>query len=254
MINVIIPTYKEPDALELCLKSAITGQRNKNNIIVVCDGTYNINATVIDNYKDYINVIAFDENYGLPRATNIGVYNSIGDNILIVNDDNVFDNNWDIKLEQYNIDNTVISINQIEPYDSMFKQFHIYDMGRTPTNFNLNDFWDYTNNINTDKIENTGSTLPIYMSRINYLKVGGWDETYPGPWVVDWDFFLKCNLCGMNMARIYNLHFYHFVSIGTRTPEKIASNQLLEHECHEFAYYKWGKYIKHNLNTNLKFI
>jgi glycosyltransferase involved in cell wall biosynthesis len=31
MISVIIPTYKSPDALDLCLKSAIKGQRNKKS-------------------------------------------------------------------------------------------------------------------------------------------------------------------------------------------------------------------------------
>jgi glycosyltransferase involved in cell wall biosynthesis len=42
MISVIIPTYKEPDVLDLCLRSAIEGQQNKNQIIVVVDGFYDI--------------------------------------------------------------------------------------------------------------------------------------------------------------------------------------------------------------------
>ncbi len=32
---------------------------------------------------------------------------------------------------------------------------------------------------------------------------GGFDESYPGPWVVDWEFFLKCRLNGMKMLRTY---------------------------------------------------
>ena len=47
MISVIIPTYKEPDALDLCLKSAIEGQSNKNQIIVVVDGFYDLNKEVL---------------------------------------------------------------------------------------------------------------------------------------------------------------------------------------------------------------
>ena len=38
MISVIIPTYKAPEALDLCLESAINGQQNKNQLIVVVDG------------------------------------------------------------------------------------------------------------------------------------------------------------------------------------------------------------------------
>jgi glycosyltransferase involved in cell wall biosynthesis len=40
MISVVIPTYKEPEALDLCLKSAIEGQKNQNQIIVVVISFY----------------------------------------------------------------------------------------------------------------------------------------------------------------------------------------------------------------------
>jgi glycosyltransferase involved in cell wall biosynthesis len=34
LISVIIPTYKSPEMLDLCLKSAIEGQVDKNQIIL----------------------------------------------------------------------------------------------------------------------------------------------------------------------------------------------------------------------------
>ena len=40
MISVIIPTYKEPEVLDVCLKSVIEGQKHHNQIIVVVDGFY----------------------------------------------------------------------------------------------------------------------------------------------------------------------------------------------------------------------
>ena len=93
------------------------------------------------------------------------------------------------------------------------------------------------------------------MSKKDYLKVGGWDESYPGAWVVDWDFFLKCELSGMNMIRSYNCHFYHFVSIGTEaTPEEKAKKQAKEQVCHEYFKYKWGTYAEHNPETNSKML
>ena len=42
MISVIIPTHKSPEALDLCLRSAIQGQVEENQIIVVVDGFYDI--------------------------------------------------------------------------------------------------------------------------------------------------------------------------------------------------------------------
>jgi glycosyltransferase involved in cell wall biosynthesis len=255
MISVIIPTYKEPEVLDVCLKSVIEGERYSNQIIVVVDGFYEVNKEVLAKYKGSIEILVLEENAGLCRATNLGVYNARFDKILIVNDDNVFPEAWDqALLEQYQ-PGSVLTPNQIEPIPSMFKQFHIKNLGRDPKTFNINDFWEYEFTITEDKIEETGSTLPIFMSKTDYLRVGGWDESYPGAWVVDWEFFLKCELSGMKMLRTYNCHFYHFVSVGTEaTPEEKQSKTEREAACHEYFRYKWGEYAKHNPETNSKLL
>ena len=180
MISVIIPTYKEPEVLDVCINSAITGQKLNNQIIVVVDGFYEVNREVLEKYKDYIQILDLEENVGLCRATNLGVYNAEFDKILIVNDDNVFPEAWDqVLLEQYK-PGSVLAPNQIEPTPSMFRQFHIKDLGRDPKTFNINGFWEYDFSIAEDKVDETGSTLPIFMSKKDYLRVGGWDESYPG--------------------------------------------------------------------------
>ena len=254
MISVIIPTYKEPEVLDLCLRSAIEGQVNKNQIIVVVDGFYDLNKEVLDKYKDNIQYLALDENVGLCQATNLGVYNAHNDLVLIVNDDNVFPKNWDRLLEEVYTPNSVIAPNQIEPTPSMFRQFRIQDLGRNPNTFDLHAFWGYASTISYPSTDESGSTLPIFIAKRDYMRVGGWDASYPGPWVVDWEFFMKCEMSGMKMLRTYNCHFYHFVSVGTRTPEKIAQNRQLEVECHDYFHYKWGTNAKHNPENNSKLI
>jgi glycosyltransferase involved in cell wall biosynthesis len=255
MISVIIPTYKEPEALDLCLKSAINGQRRNNQIIVVVDGFYEVNKEVLDKYKEDITVLNIPQNVGLCRATNLGVYNAKFDKILIVNDDNVFPDVWDqVLLEEYK-PGDVLTPNQIEPTPSMFEQFHIKDLGRDPKTFDLQAYWDYEASVKENRIEETGSTLPIFMSKLDYLRVGGWDESYPGAWVADWEFFLKCELSGMLMMRSYNCNFYHFVSIGTEaTPEEKQSKAQKEVLCHQYFKYKWGQYAKHNPINNSKLL
>jgi GT2 family glycosyltransferase len=254
MISVIIPTYKEPEALDLCLQSCIEGQQNKNQIIVVVDGFYDLNKEVLEKWSEHISILNLEENVGLCRGTNLGVYNAQYDKILIVNDDNVFPLNWDINLENIYQLNSVITPNEIEPYPSIFKQKHIKDLGRTIDTFNLKHFQEYEKSINKNVIEENGSTLPIFMSRIDYLKVGGWDENYELGMVADWDFFLKCQLSGMKMLRTYNCNFYHFVSLSTTTEEKKAERQKSEIKGFEYSKYKWGSYIKHNPLNNLKYI
>jgi glycosyltransferase involved in cell wall biosynthesis len=255
MISVIIPTYKSPDALDLCLRSAIEGQVNANEIIVVVDGCYDLNKEVLEKWKDSIKVLDLKQNVGLCRGTNLGVYNASNDKILIVNDDNVFPSGWDETLETEWQDGAVITPNQIEPFSSMFSQFHIKDLGRDPKTFDLEAYWRYDkNNASQDRVEENGSTLPIFMSRIDYLRVGGWDENYDLGMVADWDFFVKCQLSGLKMIRNWNLHFYHFVSLSTMTPEKEQERRTSEQQGHAYAKYKWGDYIKHDPKTNLKYI
>jgi len=255
MISVIIPTYKSPQALDLCLRSAVEGQVNTNQIIVVVDGFYDLNKQVLEKWKDSIEVLNLEQNVGLCRGTNLGVYNATNDKILIVNDDNVFPQHWDVVLEQEWEEGVVITPNQIEPIPSIFPQMHIKDLGRDPSVFNLEDFWRYNYHVASgDKKEENGSTLPIFMSKVDYLRVGGWDENYELGMVADWDFFVKCQLSGLRMIRSWNLHFYHFVSLSTMTPEKEQQRRLSEQNGHEYAKYKWGGYIKHNPQTNLKYI
>tara|TARA_R110001599_G_scaffold227672_1_gene426728 strand:- start:191 stop:958 length:768 start_codon:yes stop_codon:yes gene_type:complete len=255
MISVIIPTYKSPDALDLCLNSAIKGQNKINQIIVVVDGHYNLNKKVLEKYKDSIDVLNLEENQGLCRGTNLGVYNAKYDKILIVNDDNVFPENWDDCLLDDWEDGVVLTPNQIEPSPSMFNQFNIKDLGRTIEDFSLNEFWKYSSTIQEGVNDLTGSTLPIFMSKVDYLRVGGWDEIYELGLVADWDFFLKCQLSGLEMRRTYLCHFYHFVSLSTnQTQEQHQRRVDCERRGHEYAKYKWGSYIKHNPKTNLKYL
>ena len=251
MISVIIPTYKSPEMLDLCLESAIKGQTEKNQIIVVVDGFYDLNKEVLEKWKDSIDILNLETNQGLCKGTNLGVYNAQYENILIVNDDNIFPHQWNLKLEHWNLHkDQMIVPNQIEPKPSMFPQFHIKDFGSDVESFSLDNFTSYENTIAKDINDEAGFTLPIYMKKQDYIRIGGWDENYELGMVADWDFFLKCNLSGIRSTRIYNCHFYHFASVSANGKKR----QEAEQNGHLYAKYKWGDFIKHNTSNNLKYL
>lgn len=252
-ISVIIPTYKSPEALDLCLKSAIEGQVNTNQLVVVVDGHYDLNKEVLLKYKDSIDVLDLKQNQGLCRGTNYGVYNATGKFILVVNDDNVFPRNWDVKLLQVYLTGTVLTPNQIEPKMSMFAQFHIKDLGRDPKTFDLEAFQNYEETISKTLWEESGGTLPFFMKKEDYMRAGGWDENYPMGLVADWDFFYKCQLNGLKMIRTYTTHFYHFESLTTRkTPEVSRVRDRYQLDAAKYGAYKWGGVFVLEKGTNLK--
>jgi len=252
MISVIIPTYKEPEFLDLCIKSALAGQEGSNELIVVVDGYYDLNKKVLDEYSGQIKVYDLGTNQGLSAATNWGVYHATCSNILVVNDDNVFPKGWDTELEKFIKRGRVVTPNQIEPTPSMFKQFHIKNLGTDISEFNLEQFWDYEKSLGKPFPDFTGSTLPFAMTKLDFLSVGGWDVMYPSPHVVDWDFFTKCEYHGFEMMRIYK-HFYHFASIATRgNVERNKISAKKEELAHYFFYTKWGTPAEHNRETNSK--
>ena len=252
MISVIIPTYKEPEHLDLCLKSAFEGQVNNNEIIVVVDGYYELNKPVLDKYPK-VNILDLGSNKGLSVATNWGVYNALNEWVLIVNDDNVFPKNWDERLEPFKQKGIVVSANQIEPNPSMFSQFIIKDFGKSPEEFDLQEYWKFEQ-IQYKQAELNGSTLPFMMNKYDYLAVGGWDIMYPSPHVVDWDFFLKCEYAGYLMKRVY-VNFYHFAGAATRkTHEQSIESTRKEQLAHQFFAKKWDSVAEHNPINNSKLL
>jgi len=252
MFSVIIPTYKEPEYLDLCLKSCFEGQVNNNEIIVVVDGYYELNKPVLDKYPK-VNVLDLGSNQGLSVATNWGVYNASNEWILVVNDDNVFPKNWDVRLDTFKQKGVVVSANQIEPNPSIFPQFIIKDLGKSPEEFNLKTYWEFEDT-QYKQAELNGSTLPFMMNKYDYLAVGGWDIMYPSPHVVDWDFFLKCEYVGYSMKRAY-INFYHFAGAATRkTREQNAESTRKEQEAHQFFTTKWDGMAEHNIVTNSKLL
>jgi hypothetical protein len=130
----------------------------------------------------------------------------------------------------------------------MFPQFLIEDLGRDPKTFDLQKFWQFDYHFASGgKIDETGSTLPFFMSRIDFLKVGGWDESYPQGMVADCDFFLKCRLADLNILRTYKCHFYHFASLSVNGEKR----KIAEQNGHEYFKYKWGGYMKRDSNNSI---
>ena len=64
MVSLIIPSYRNPECLDICLRSAFEGQANDNEILAVVDGFYEESLKVLEKYPK-VQVLPFEENKGM---------------------------------------------------------------------------------------------------------------------------------------------------------------------------------------------
>lgn len=243
-ISVIIPSYKNPEYLDLCLRSAYENQVNENQIIVVLDGYADLSANVIAKYKG-LDVIAFEQNQGQTKAHNTGVTLAEHDKVLLVNDDNVFGNKWDKYLEEAYDEKKVIAPNQCEPNPSIFRSFITCNLGTTPATFDYDKWLQYEGEMSVDSPKSSqwrpdGQTWPLFMSKKWYMILGGIDPYFPSPAVADWDFFFRCELAGLECVRYLGTHFYHFAGAATKRPDSVQAHTQGEQDSQQYFYWKWG--------------
>ena len=239
MLSLIIPTYRNPKCLDICLKSAIEQQKYKNEIIVIVDGYVEESDEVLSKYKKDINILDLGDNQGMQMALNVGVFNASNERIVIINDDNVLCKDWDqIILDDLGKDE-ILTINQIEPNPGIFN-FPVKDFGTDPVLFDYEGFVEYEQSIREDKSTEDGGIFPFAMWKVDYMIVEGFDTLYRSPFICDWDFFLKLDLNNKKFKRTHKGHFYHFVSMSTKKGKDKEAMAASEHPAAETFAYKWG--------------
>jgi len=240
MISLIIPTYRNPDYLDICLKSAIENQSKQNEIIVAVDGYIEESQHVLDKYKQYIQVLDLGINQGMQMALNLAVMNANNECLVIINDDNVLCKDWDVAAENQFKEGFVFTINQIEPTGPGIFNFPVKDLGKSPKEFKYEEFLEYEQTIRDSKLTLDGGIFPFVISKKDYMVVGGFDTLYDSPFICDWDFFLKLDLNGIQFYRMNNIHFYHFGSAATKNGKEGDKFKQTESPAAQTFIYKWG--------------
>jgi glycosyltransferase involved in cell wall biosynthesis len=242
MLSLIIPTYRNPEYLDICLKSAIENQVNKNQIIVAVDGFIEESQHILDKYNSDIHILDLGENQGMQTAINLAVYNATNEFLVIINDDNVLSKNWDKIILEKAQEGFVFTINQIEPTGPGIFGFPVMNFGKHPNEFRYEEFIKYELTLRKDNLTLDGGIFPFVISKKDYMIVGGFDTLYQSPFICDWDFFLKLDLNEIQFYRMNNIHFYHFGSAATKNGKEGNKFKATEHPAAQVFYYKWGIY------------
>lgn len=241
MISLIIPSYRNADCLDLCLRSAIENQSQDNEILVAIDGFIEESKHILQKYENKIKILDLVENQGMQQALNLAVMNASNECIVVINDDNVLCKNWDETIKKhFSGSGKVITINQIEPIGPGIFNFHVKNFGKNPKEFDYDGFINYEPSIRESNITDDGGIFPFVISKKDYMIVGGFDTMYQSPFICDWDFFLKLDLNGVKFVRIKDINFYHFGSFATKNGKESTKFKQTEHPAAQVFYYKWG--------------
>lgn len=256
MISVILPTYRNPKYLDLCLTSAVENKTlPSTQIIVVVDGFVEESRDVLAKYQNpenNVQILEFPQNMGMSNALNYGVWNSETPISFIINDDNVFPTEWDLRLEPFFEEikhGTVVTVNQIEPEASIFG-FPVRPWGLDADEFKYQDFLNEEPNISKAQIDNDGRIFPFLISKKLYMAIGGFDTYYQSPFYVDVDFWLKLELLNTKFYKIHHEHLYHFGSRATKLGPEGEKFRRSEGTAAQQFQYKWGYVPNVGLNTN----
>ena len=247
MISAVIPTYRNPAYLDLCLKSAVENKtRDDTEIIVVVDGFFGESKAIIEKYAG-ISAIPLSQNMGMQYALNIGVINAPTKFVFILNDDNVFGPRWDQKALQAILgmkepENAAVTINQVEPTPGIY-HFIVKDLGRTAAEFRYEEWLAFEPTLENPVYTDAGRIFPFVISKRWYMAVGGFDTFYKSPFWCDCDFWLKLELTKqIEFKRCFNAHLYHFGSVATknRPDAEAKSFKKSEWAAAQTFQYKWG--------------
>jgi glycosyltransferase involved in cell wall biosynthesis len=240
MISIIIPTYRNPKYLDICLQSAIEQADSVNEIIVAVDGFIEESQEVLDKYSKHISVLNLGQNQGMQTALNLGVMNASNEILFIVNDDNVFCKGFDTVIKNSLGPKHVLTLNQIEPTGPGIFNFPVKDFGRNPEVFKYEEFVEYEQTLRENKQTSDGGIFPFAISKKDYMIVGGFDTMYKSPFICDWDFFLKLDLNHIGFTRTHMAHLYHFGSTATKNGNEGERFKLTEGPAAQMFMYKWG--------------
>lgn len=257
MITVIIPSYRNPKYLELCLKS-ITENKvlDTTQVIAVIDGFIEENKSVIDKYP-HVGFLPFEHNMGMQYAINAGVMQADTEYVFVINDDNVFPARWDERLtnsiKKIKDERFVITVNQIEPTGPGMFNFPVMELGQTIDTFAYEQFLYNEPSIASEHVSNDGHIFPFVMKKKHFMAVGGFDTFYNSPNICDWDFFLKLELLDFVFPRIHSLHLYHFGSVSTKKNSESQMFRAKEQAAIEQYMWKWGAppYNQPNVNSKI---
>ena len=224
-VSIVIVTYNQFDYTKKCLNSVLKHTRTSHEIIVVDNASNDGTAKQIKTNYPEVRLFSNSENKGFPIAANQGINNSIGDFVLILNNDTVVTENWLERMVQIAEEDSTIGM--VGPISNIVSGMQI-DKDAKYTS--LDEMHEYASSISAKN-----KNEKLFFPRIAFLctlikkevidKIGGLDERFsPGNYEDD-DFCLRAQLAGFKTVIAKDVFIHHF---GSKSFKANGENKYAE--------------------------
>ncbi len=216
LVSIIIITYNALEYTKLCIDSINKYTTNiVYELIIVDNGSENetkLFLNSISNIFKNIHVIFNDTNKGFASAVNIGIKNSSGRYILLLNNDTIVTNNWLLRLvENIQLDEKTGIISPIT--NNVHCGPQLDDAAKDINYLNVENYADniFSQNrgINID-VPDRLSFFCVLIKKEVFDKIGFLDENYRFGNFEDDDFCIRARMAGFKLLVTKEIFIYHF--------------------------------------------
>jgi len=246
LLSIIIVNYNGAAFLENCIQSIEkTCQGFDYEIIIVDNNSSDNSIEIIENQFDNISLIKSETNLGFAAGNNIGVKNSKGDYILLLNNDTVLlDNIYPaIELLKNNQNIGVVGIKMLDDkkmyrqsagfFPSPMKLLKLKSMLLNTHGFLDGNFDKSNSYFDVDWIEASF----LLTSRNLYDEVNGMDETF-FMYAEDIDFCKRLISLGKKTVYLPELSYIHFGGFNSKRNELLKKGLIHFVKIHFFRISK----------------
>jgi GT2 family glycosyltransferase len=257
LISIVIPTKNKTDLVKQCIQSIIDVSTYKNYEIILVDNRsdeadfFEYTETLISNPQIRFKRVFADMEFNFSALINLGVANSSGTYILLLNNDvKVITPNWmELMLDKARQQHVgAVGVKLLYPNETIQHAGIVLSQEGICEHVFVGKKQEevvYGNVLNTTRNYLALTAACLMVSKPKYTEVGGFEEQFKVEYN-DVDFCLKLYEQGYYNVYEPRVKLFHYESASRRHPHSDKKSFTLHLSETEFMKEKWARYLAHD--------
>lgn len=234
LVSIIVPCYNDWQYIEQAVNSALNQTYSNIEVIVVDDGSDLITKKVLKKLEPKITRLITQENKGQSTARNVGIRESKGEYVLVLDSDDYFEFTF--------VEKAVLALQQ-----SNVKIVACYIV-RYWNKIKIDEYHHQGGDLSV-LILNNQATGSVMFRKEDFTKVGGYDEAMRKGFE-DWEFYIRVLKNGGSFYVIPEPLFNYNMRVDSTT----SRANLVKYELLHYIYIKHSDIYQFYYDVFIKFI